>query len=131
MALIPVHRDAATSSFFDGTSRGQFLLIRDTQTGEILDPKADTSFDPTRFEHISASGAAVVVTWSAPHTRLPGGGVHRSLVGIVQLEEGPWWWTELRGFTPDEDPTDSFVHIEFERSGDGEGDETIPVFVKS
>jgi len=131
MALMPVRRDAATAFFFDGTARGEFLLIRDTLTGELLDPRTDTAFDRARFATVAASGTATVVSWSVPHTRLPDGSTTRSVVGIVELEEGPWWWTEIRGFTPDESLEGAHVVVRFERSGDGEGDEAIPYFTKS
>ncbi|GHF36928.1 putative OB-fold protein [Amycolatopsis bartoniae] len=130
MALFPVRRDAATAEFFDGTARGEFLLLRDTTTGEILDPRTDTAFDRARFEHVPASGEGTVVTWSVPHTRTPDGGTRRSVVGIVELAEGPWWWTELRGFDPDEDLAGARVRVRFEKSGDGEHDETVPYFAK-
>jgi len=71
------------------------------------------------------------VSWSVPHTRLPSGETLRTIVGIVQLDEGPWWWTELRGFHPDDDLSGARVQVDFERSGEGESDEVIPLFVKS
>ena len=131
MAIMPVRRDAATATFFDGTARGEFLLIRDTLTGELLDPRTDTAFDRDRFEHVAASGNGTVASWSVPHTRLPDGTTQQSVVGIVQLVEGPWWWTEIRGFTADESLDGAPVVARFERSGDGEHDEVIPYFVKS
>jgi uncharacterized OB-fold protein len=130
MALFAVRRDAATAGFFDGTARGEFRLVRDTATGEILDPRTDTAFDRARFEYVPASGDGTVVTWSVPHTRTPDGGTRRSVVGIVELAEGPWWWTELRGFDPDEDLAGARVRVRFEKSGDGEHDETVPYFTK-
>lgn len=131
MALFPVRRDAASAEFFDGTARGEFLLVRDTVTGELLDPRTDTVFDRARFERVPASGKAMVVSWSVPHARKPDGGTQRSVVGIVELAEGPWWWTELRGFDPDDDLTAAAVEVRFEKSGDGEADETIPYFAKA
>lgn len=131
MALMPVRRDAASAFFFDGTARGEFLLVRDTHTGNLLDPRADTAFDRDRFEYVAASGRGTVVSWSVPHTRRADGTTAQSIVGIVELDEGPWWWTELRGFTPDESLEAARVVVRFERSGDGEGDEAIPFFTKS
>lgn len=125
MAAKPVRRDAETAAFFDGTAQGQFLLLHDTQTGEILDP---------RTEHLLGSGTVraragyregdrrLVVR---PHTRLPDGGTLRTVVGIVQLEEGPWWWSELRGFDPDEDLAGAPVQVAFEPSGSHPEDESI------
>ncbi|MGF6832478.1 putative OB-fold protein [Paenarthrobacter sp. TE4293] len=130
MAIMPVRRDNETAAFFDGTSRGQFLLIRDLTTGELLDPRHDTSSDRSRYEHVPASGRATVVSWSVPHSRTPDGETLRTVVGIVQLHEGPWWWTEIRGFDPDEDLAGATVRLAFERSGPGPGDESIPVFIK-
>ena len=131
MAIMPVRRDAATTTFFDGTARGELLLLRDEQTGELLDPRTDTSFDRDRFVPVAASGRGTVVSWSVPHTRLPDGSATQSIVGIVQLDEGPWWWAEIRGFTADESLDGASVVVGFERSGDGEDDEVIPFFVKS
>lgn len=130
MAAMPVRRDAETAAFFDGTAQGQFLLLHDTQTGQILDPRTDTSSDRGRYEHVPASGKGTVVSWSVPHTRLPDGGALRTVVGIVQLEEGPWWWAELRGFDPDEDLAGAPAEIAFEPSGPHPEDETIPYFTK-
>lgn len=130
MAFMPVRRDAATAFFFDGAARGEFLLIRDRDSGELLDPRTDTSFDRARFEYIPASGAATVVSWSVPHVRLPDGETLRTVVGIVELDEGPWWWTEIRGIDPDDDLAGARVHVAYEPSGDGEHDEIVPYFTK-
>ena len=129
MALMPVRRDQLTAFFFDGTVRGEFLLLRDVVTGDLLDPRTDTSWARDRFEPVSASGRATVVSWAVPHVRVPGGDDLRTVVGIVELEEGPWWWTELRGADPEADLLGARVVVEFERSGPGDSDETIPYFV--
>ena len=36
MPRFAVRRDDATAGFFDGAARGEFLLVKDTQTGEVL-----------------------------------------------------------------------------------------------
>ncbi|QNA91848.1 MULTISPECIES: Zn-ribbon domain-containing OB-fold protein [unclassified Microbacterium] len=131
MALMPLRRDEATAFFLDGTARGEFLLIEDLQTGELLDPRTDTAHDRARFGTVAASGGARVVSWSVPHTRRPDGSVHRSVVGIVELDEGPWWWTELRGFDPDDDLEGARVRVGFEPSGSGPDDEVLPFFEKN
>jgi uncharacterized OB-fold protein len=131
MASMPVRRYPETAAFFDGTARGQFVLLRDTHTGEILDPQTDTSSDRSRYQHVPSSGKATVVSWSVPHIRLPDGATLRTVVGIVQLEEGPWWWTELRGYDPDENLIGAPAQLAFEPSGPAPEDETIPYFTKS
>lgn len=52
------------------------------------------------------------------------GGVTNT-VGIVELDEGPWWWTSITGADPDEDLFGRRVQAGFEMVGDGE---TIPYF---
>ncbi len=131
MAFMPLRRDAATAAFLDGTARGEFLLLRDTLTGELLDPRADTAFERERFEHVPASGRGTVVSWSVPHTRLPDGSTVQTVVGIVELEEGPWWWTEIRGFSPHESLERAAVVVRFEPSGTGENDEVVPYFISA
>lgn len=126
MAIMPVHRDGATEAFFDGSARGEFLLVRDKETGELLDPRTDTSFDRGRFDHVPASGRGTVVSWAVPHTRTPDGET-TTVVGIVQLEEGPWWWAEIRGFAPDEDLENAAVKVAFENAGE----ERIPYFTRA
>jgi uncharacterized OB-fold protein len=127
MALMPVRRDLQTAFFFDGAARGEFILLRDVVTGDLLDPRTDTSWDRERFEPVPASGRATVVSWAVPHIRMPSGDV-RTVVGIVELDEGPWWWTEIRGADPDTDLLGARVVVGFEKSGPSESDETIPYF---
>jgi uncharacterized protein len=127
MSLFPVRRDAASADFFDGTARGEFLVVRDRSSGRFLDPKTDITIDPNRFEHVPAAGTGTVVSWSVVHGRGSDGAPTRTVVGIVELTEGPWWWTELRA-DPDADLYGASARVEFVSSGDGERDEAVPVF---
>jgi uncharacterized OB-fold protein len=127
MPLFPVRRDADSAVFFEGTSKDQFLLIRDKTTGEYLDPTADTSVDPDGFELVPAAGTGTVVSWSVVHGRGATGPV-RTVVGIVQFDEGPWWWGEFADVDPDRDFTAAPVTLAFVDSGDGERDERVPQF---
>lgn len=124
MLEIPVRRDAATAAFFDGTARGEFLLVRDTRTGDVLPPQFDTTVDPDRYIRVPAAGTGTVVSWSVVHQRRPDGATDRLPVGIVELDEGPWWWTALAGADPGEDLMGRRVQVAFARAGD----ETIPYF---
>jgi hypothetical protein len=124
MFEIPVRRDAATAAFLDGTAREQFLLVRDTQTGALLAPQFDATADPQRYEHVPAAGTGVVVSWSVVHQRQADGTTGRHPVGIVELDEGPWWWTALDGVDPDDNLLGRRVQVAFTAAGD----ETIPYF---
>jgi len=128
MPLFPVRRDAETAAFFDGTRRGEFLLVYDGETNSYLDPKTDVALDPDRLRYAPAAGTATVVSWSVVHGK-GSDGPTRSVVGIVQFDEGPWWWTEIHGVDPDADLLGAPVRVEFVPSGHGETDEVIPVFV--
>jgi uncharacterized OB-fold protein len=127
MPLFPVRRDADSAAFFEGTAKDQFLLIRDKTTGEYVDPTADTSVDPDRFELVPAAGSGTVVSWSVVHGK-GATGLTRTVVGIVQFDEGPWWWGEFTDVDPDQDFTAAPVTISFVNSGDGERDERVPQF---
>jgi len=127
MPLFPIHRDDESALFFDGTARDEFLLIRDTTTGEYLDPMADTSADPTRFDSVAASGTGTVVSWSIVHAR-GAEGPTQTVVGIVQFDEGPWWWGEFANFDPSANLAGARVRVGFVDSGDGERDERTPIF---
>jgi uncharacterized protein len=125
MPRFAVRRDGATAGFFDGTARGEFLLVKDTETGEVLAPQFDTSVDPERYVRVPAAGTGTVVSWVVVHQREADGSTGRIPVAIVELDEGPWWWTSVTGADPDEDLHGRRVRVAFETVGDGEA---IPYF---
>jgi len=129
MPAFPVHRDAATAAFLDGATARRFLIVRDESTGAYLAPQFDVSIDPERYALVPAAGTGEIVSWSVVHQRSPDGPV-RTVVGIVQLDEGPWWWTEISGADPGSDLIGTRVQVAFARPG-GQTDpeaETIPYF---
>lgn len=119
----PVRRDPATADFLDGTARGEFLLVRDGHTGAVHEPQFDTTADPERYVRVPAAGTATIVSWSVVHQRGADGTV-RQPVGIVELDEGPWWWTAIDGVSPDDDLVGRRVRVAYAEAGD----ETIPYF---
>ena len=125
MPAFPIQRDDATAAFLDGTKRGEFLLVRDTVTGTMLTPQFDESADPERYVRMPAAGTGTVVSWSVVHQRGADGSITRLPVGIVELDEGPWWWTAITGADPGVDLLGRRVRVAFEKVGDGE---TIPYF---
>ncbi len=125
MPRFAIQRDDATAEFFDGTARGQFLLVKDTQTGEVLAPQFDATIDPERYVRTAAAGTGTVVSWAVVHQREADGSTSRLPVAIVELDEGPWWWTSVSGADPDADLLGQRVQVAFEKVGDGEA---IPYF---
>jgi uncharacterized protein len=126
--ILPVTRDAETAEFFDAAAAGEFRLRRSRATGEILGPQAwADSAGSTDLEWITAAGTGTVVSWAVSYGK-PVDGVQpvQSVIAIVELDEGPWWWTELLGASPDALREGLPVRVEFVRP---EGsDETLPVF---
>jgi len=129
MPAFPIHRDAATAAFLDGTAEEKFLIVRDTATGEFHSPQFDLTTDPDRYRLVAAEGTGLIVSWSVVHQKSATGPT-RTVVGIVQLDEGPWWWSEIAGADPDADLAGARVAARFHRVGaetDPEA-ETIPFF---
>lgn len=126
--IFPVVRDAETAQFLDGTAAGEFRIRRSRVTGEYLGPQvyADST-GSTDLEWVAATGTGRLVSWAVQHGK-PVDGVQpfESVIGIVELEEGPWWWTEILGAEPDELREGLAVQVEFVRPEDSE--ETLPVF---
>lgn len=120
--MTAVTRDRETEWFFDGTARGELLLLRDRRTGEFADPRDANRHAPAEWEHVAAAGSGTVVSWSrVPNRHEPDDAV---TVGLVRLDEGILWPTRLVGFAPEESPTGARVHLRFMTSG-----ESIPYFV--
>ena len=126
--ILPVARDPETAEFLDGTAAGEFRLRRSRTTGEYLAPQeyADST-GSTDLEWVPAAGAGRLVSWAVQRGK-PVDGIQpvESVVAIVELDEGPWWWTELLDAEPAELREGLSVHVEFVKP-DG-SDETLPVF---
>jgi uncharacterized protein len=130
MAITPVTRDIRTAEFFDATRRGVLLLGRRRSTGLYVDP-ATVALQPgdPDLEYAPAGGTGRVVSWATVRSRADDSDEPvRTVVGIVELDEGPWWWTQLRGVNPDDDLTDLRVQVVFVASGARDDHELVPVF---
>ena len=128
MPVGAVQRDASTAEFFAGADRGELLLRRCGSCGHSSRPQsrccgqcgsADLSWSP-------ASGQGTVVSWSVVHGRAVGGEPPaRTVVAIVELDEGPWLHAQLVDIGPDAVEGGQRVTVRFERA---EGGEAVPVF---
>jgi hypothetical protein len=124
MPAFAIQRDPETAAFLDGTKRGEFLLVKDTHTGELLSPQFDTSIEPDRYVRVRAAGTGTIISWSVVHQRPAG----RLPVGIVELDEGPWWWTSFPEADPDADLFGVRVTAAYKLLGEGDSAEAIPYF---
>jgi uncharacterized protein len=132
MSVGPVLRDDGTAAFFDGTATGRFLLRR-CPAGHVSEPAAAqcTACPATELDWVEAGGGASLVSWAVSWSRPSDGTApSRTLLVIGELDEGPWWWTQLA-----DDPVPEAeelapgrrLRIEFRRA-DAEH-EVVPVFV--
>jgi uncharacterized OB-fold protein len=97
MTVGPVSRDAATAEFFDGTAAGQFLLRHCTACDALSAPQAAQCEQccSTALDWRPASGTAVLVSWTIAHGRRGPSGTVVTVLGIAELAEGPWWWSQI------------------------------------
>lgn len=129
MAVFPIISDPATAEFLAAAERGVFLIVRDRRTGEFHDPTTDVTMDPENLEHVEASGAGIVISWSIAHGRNEDGSPKETVISIVELAEGPWWRCELLGAEPGADLTGRSAYADFIKTGPDTTHATIPVFV--
>jgi uncharacterized protein len=132
----PVVRDEATAAFFDGTAAGEFRL-RHCPAGHFSEPAATqcTTCGSTSLSWRAAAGLARLVSWTVSYGRAEEGEPPpRTMLAIGELDEGPWWWSQLVGFEPAaagqpgaELAAGARLRIEFRRADDEH--EAVPVFV--
>jgi len=130
MTVGPVTRDAATAEFFDGTAAGQFLLRHCTDCGALSTPQAAQCERccSTALDWRPASGDAILVSWTVAHGRPDASGTaSRTVLGIAELAEGPWWWSQIADADPAQLRVGTPLRIIFRRY-DAQH-EAVPVFV--
>jgi uncharacterized protein len=101
-AVGPVNRDDATAEFFDGTAARQFLLRRcpDAHVSEPAAAQCSTC-GRTDLSWVPASGGASLVSWTVTWPRAGGrAAAAPTVLVIAELDEGPWWWSQLAGADP-------------------------------
>jgi uncharacterized OB-fold protein len=126
----PVARDENTAAFFDGTASGQFLLRRCDPDGHLSRPQARqcSTCGTTNLVWSPASGGARLVSWaliparrSAPEDSLEA----PTVVAVAELDEGPWWWSQIVDADPDTLAEGQRLRIRFQAP---DGGEAVPVF---
>jgi uncharacterized OB-fold protein len=124
-----VGRDETTAAFFDGTANGQFLIRRCAPFGHASRPQArlcgvcrspDLRWEP-------ASGRARLVSWAVVAVRRqpdnpPG---EPTVVAVAELDEGPWWWSQVVRADPATLAEGQRLRVVYERA---DGGEAVPVF---
>jgi uncharacterized OB-fold protein len=121
-----VGRDDTTTAFFDGAAGGQFL-IRRCPAGHASRPQARQCSTCARVDlrWEPASGRARLVSWAVVPARGASAGEAPTVPALVELDEGPWWWTAVVGADPESLTEGLRLRVIFEQP---EGGEAVPVF---
>lgn len=127
----PVIRDDATARFFDATAEGKFLLRRSGSSGEILTPSAEQdSAGNTDLEWVEASGYGRVVSWAfVPQRAVNPDSRSELTIGLIELDEGPWWWTQIIDARREDMVEGLRVRAVYRKSGHDVADEYVALFV--
>jgi uncharacterized OB-fold protein len=123
MTVGPVDRDAATTEFFDGTAAGR-LLLRRCERGHYSEPTVQqcTNCGSLDLDWSPAGGGASLVSWAVTWSKE---GALTVLV-IAELDEGPWWWSQLTAADPGQLTVGTRLRVAFARPE--EDHEAVPVF---
>ena len=128
MTVGVIRRDAASEPFFEGTAQGELRVRGCRRCGHRSMPQSRQcpACRSTELDWVAASGRATVVSWAVVHGRPgPYGGPDRTVVALVELEEGPWLHTQL-DVDPDAVTVGQALRVRFDTP---EGGEAVPVFV--
>ncbi|MCW2604440.1 MAG: hypothetical protein JWN61_2575 [Pseudonocardiales bacterium] len=134
MTLAALARDDASAQFLDAAAQGVLLYQRCSACGHAQLPIGGSV--RTRCRNCGrneaawtpASGAATLVSWTSSPVRTADGTEPGPVIGLLELAEGPWLETQLRGLAgaPGELDEGAPFHVGFEQP---EGSEPIPVFI--
>jgi uncharacterized OB-fold protein len=107
MTLAALARDDASARFFDAAARGVLLLQRCSACGNAQLPIGGSVRDRCRncgrneAVWTAASGAATLVSWTSSPVRTADGTEPGPVIGLLELEEGPWMEAQLHALTGD------------------------------
>ncbi|MBN9112436.1 MAG: OB-fold domain-containing protein [Pseudonocardia sp.] len=125
-----VERDEVSATFFDAARENRLLLRKCVVCGRLYPPYQLRCVDGDEFTWQPAAGRAVLRSWAVDHGRPltpelapPDGGP--ALVGMVELDEGPWMSVALVGTPPGALHEGLEMTVEFVALGGGE---PVPVF---
>jgi uncharacterized protein len=90
----PAVRDERSAPFFDALRQGSLLLRRCLARGHVSAPEVTfcAVCGDAGLDWATARGGGHIVTWTAIHSRPDESGRTQVsvIVGIVELDEGPW-----------------------------------------
>lgn len=122
-----MQRDDVSAEFFEGTARGELRIKRCRVCDHWSSPPV--LFCPAcgadALVWTASGGVGAVASWSVVHPRRGLESFTPTIIGIVELDEGPWVFGQLAGTTPEDVKSGLRVAVEFVRP---EGGEAIPAY---
>jgi len=120
-----IARDEQSTAFFVGTGRGELRVRSCARCGNLSAPQVEacSRCNAGTLSWVAASGHAQVVSFAVIHGR--GTPPPRTVVAIVELDEGPWLHSQLVDVDPDAVAIGDRLVVGFEHP---DGGEAIPVF---
>jgi uncharacterized OB-fold protein len=134
--LAAVARDEASEAFFDAAAEGVLLYQRCAACGHAQLPIGavrarcrNCGRNATRWT--PSSGRATLVSWTSSPVRTAEGSAPGPVIGLLELEEGPWLEAQLRGVDQAAPASAQLAEgapfrVAFERPA---GSEAVPVFI--
>lgn len=125
--MIPVERDVGSGPFFDAAAEGILLLRYSPSSGEWSEPAAlvCSTTQADDLEWRAAAGTGELVTWTVkPGRTRDGVSTPDTVIGVVELAEGPWLTLRLVDTDPANLAERAPVRVEFVRP---DGSEPLPV----
>ena len=98
-----IRRDERSAPFFDAAAADRLLIRRCAKCGRWLAPEAGGCYgcDGEDPGWAAASGHGTLVSWAVLHPRAsPPGQPARTVLALVELDEGPWLHTGLTSTSP-------------------------------
>jgi uncharacterized OB-fold protein len=129
MSDFTIERNEASAPFFDAAREGRLLIRRCTVCGRLYPPQQRRCVDGEPLEWVPATGAATLISWAVDHgaavaPELLSAAGDGSVIGVVELEEGPWMNAALPGVDPTRLRDGMPMRVEFAVFG-----EAVPVFL--
>jgi uncharacterized OB-fold protein len=129
VSVTPVARDDDSAEFFDAAARGELLILHCPACGSDNPPQASTCVRCAGPElaPTTAEGSGRLVSWTLVPSRSGDAAQPPTIVGLVELTEGPWLIGNVSEVDPAALEVGYPVGVAFERPTPES--EVVPYFV--
>jgi hypothetical protein len=122
-------RDTLSAGYFDGAAQDTLVVRRCCACLAFLAPHLMrcTACESPQVEWAPVAGEASLVSWSVAHQRPAADGtpVAPTVLGLVELDEGPWLHVQLGDVDPDGLAAGNRFRVAFHHPEEGE---SLPYF---